>query len=542
MEEFQQLINGDECEFEVIKRLTGEDIGKVKGNYIKIDADKAYQYIKPILLCLDGNGNTNLKNANGFAKGLVNTVNINDEVEVISVRYRPKSKKAKTTTGILSFEDIQKLVDCFFMPLLQKDGKRLSVVNAKRNIQKISVFSYCYGAKVLNDINAVLKSRMLELGFKEDKITQILKCITNVCYAPYCKNEDNTNLNIKSFDDAFFGEDYREQAKEKIDNLPRKEREKFYLEKFLYIGNGVIFNDQDFNLYAQNLNGSVLELEDDHLIGSVMKNEKGEFLSDKDNLHSHTVSKCLKLIINKVIENSLVNQQNFKELDLREIEKECNEIINVANANETEMIKRRVLQLSLQIVPVKEALRRMGITEKDFLTHKVTIESINKNFVGRIDYAGTIYEKIKYVKNLNSNVKKQVYNKENIIVTELMPHNKGIITSEGNLIYLDKNDAFENVNLAMMLQKFDPIGSIRYSIEKQNGEKVIVLSDNYGSRYATIKSTFESQILDWLHEYADNNLTVQLSEKQKIVLRNLCTFFNIKSKNIMHNNERGLKI
>lgn len=530
----------NEQQFGVIQRLTGIDRGKVKGNFVHLQLDHPYDYKKPIVLCLDGNGNTNLKITNGFAKSLENTVGIQNEVDVLSVSYRLEGN-GNATTGTLYKEDIEALVNFLFLPLISKDGKRLTVKKAKQNIKKITIFSYCYGVVILNKINKVLQERMLELGYAEDKIKQILKCLTNICYAPFTKNEFNTNLFIKSFDDDFFGEDYRSEAKEHVESLPKKEQDKYFVENFLYIGNGLVVNGRDFNLFAQNLRGSVLGVEDDHLIGSILKDANGNLLNEKDNIHSYTVSKCFTAIFRKVLENAILNLTQFTELDLEEIEADCKNIIDIANSNETEEIKRQVLKHSLTIVPIEKVLQMLRIKEKDIIFGRTDLKTIERQFVGRVDYSNTIYERIKRIGYINKSVGTREYTKKDIVAAEILPHDRGIITKDGNLIPLKKEDSFATINLAMMLQKIDPIGSIKYTVKKENGSYYIHISDNFGSRYVELKDTFRSLIKAWEDEYGDNNLTIELSAFQKSALKNLCTYFNVSTKNIVKNTELGIK-
>ena len=54
-----------------------------------------------------------------------------------------------------------------------------------------------------------------------------------------------------------------------------------------------------------------------------------------------------------------------------------------------------------------------------------------------------------------------------------------------------------------------------------------------------IKNNFESQIKYWEQEYKEDVLTVEFSEKQKIVIKNLCTFFDIDKNNIKFTKESG---
>lgn len=147
-------------EFKVIKRLTG-DAGAKKNNCIEIDLEKPHEYVKPIVFCLTGNSGTTLRVANGFAKAIGNTVGIKDEAELIGIKY-----KEKNNLGVFEYLDVEKFVDCFFLPILQKDGRKLSIEQVKTNLRKYTFVTHCYGAHFVKYVNQVLQDRMLKLGFK----------------------------------------------------------------------------------------------------------------------------------------------------------------------------------------------------------------------------------------------------------------------------------------------------------------------------------------------------------------------------------------
>ena len=94
----------------------------------------------------------------------------------------------------------------------------------------------------------------------------------------------------------------------------------------------------------------------------------------------------------------------------------------------------------------------------------------------------------------------------------------------------------------MLLNRVDPIGSVKYMIKRENDKDYLYLSDNYGSRYVVFKDTFNSLICNWQQEYADNKLTIQLSDLQKTVLKNLCVFFNTSTNNIVYDTEKEFRV
>lgn len=524
-------------EFKVIKRLTGKNLDFTDKNYIEIDINKPYNITKPIVLCFTGNSGTTLRVANGFAKAISNTVNIKDEVELFSIKYREKNYQ-----GEFEYIDVEKFVDCFFLPLLQKNGKKVSIEQIKKNLRKFTIVTHCYGATFVKNLNSVLQDKMLKLGFKEDKVIDILKSLVHIGYAPHSQNQYNTNFYIKSFDDELMGEIYKIEAEKIINKLPSKEKSKYYLKNSIYLGNGAVFNNENFNLYTENLTGPILKRQDDHMIGAVLKNKDGKLFSSYDNLHSHTASKCFSFIVRKVIENSLKNEQgeNIK-LNIKEIEAECNQIIEKANLNETEVIKREVLKNSLTTISVEEALKRMQVSEKDFLEGKINTDKIDKSIVGVVDWEGSVYKNLNWV-YCNPSVCFREYTQEEIGRAEIMPHKEGIILESGELATLSNEDRIETVNLALLNKGKSLTGSIKYRIMKRNGKSFISLSDNYGSKGDGIEDTFAKQIAIWKKLYNQNTLTTSLTKNQKTVIKNLCTFFGVNPKNIRFLSESTIEI
>lgn len=533
-----------ENEFKVIRRLTESDKNASKYNCVEIDLSVPYQYNRPVVMCFTGNSGNKMEYANGFAKAVQNTSGIKDEVDYISIKYR-----GKYSVGTITLEDVEKFVDCFFVPLLQKNGRRISIEQVKRNLRKITIVTHCYGAEFLKYINHVLQDRMFKLGYKEDKIISILKSIIHIGYAPFTQSNYNTNIYFKSVNDKTFwgaefdllGEKFEDEVIKIIDKLPARERKKYYIKGKIYLGNGIIVNEDNFNFYGENLTGTILKRNDDHRMGSVLKDGKGDFLIDDENIHSHTMSKCFSYILNAVINNSIINEQEQQSLSFLDFKDVCNQFISNANSNETEMIKRKVLENSLEHITPEEAFKRMRVTEKDLLEGNVDLYNVDKIIVGLVDWDGSIYQKLKYVYS-NPSVCFREYSKENINCTELFNHKEGIILNSGEVVPFNSGDTDENINLALMCSGKKLEGSVKYKIAKRNRKYFIVLYDNYGSREYVIKKDFISQIKYWKQEYKVDKFTLKLSEPQKTVIKNLCVFFDVDKNNIKIKSEQGINI
>lgn len=338
-----------------------------------------------------------------------------------------------------------------------------------------------------------------------------------------------------------FGDIFEHEAEKIIEKLPPKLKKKYYLQNSIYLGNGLIFNDGNFNLYTENLTGPILRRQDDHLAGAVLKNKNGDLFSRHGNLHSHTASKCFSYIIRKAIDNSIQNEKESTKLDVKEIELECKQIVDKANESETEVIKREVLKNSLQHITPEEAFKRMRITEKDFLEGKVNVDKIERAIVGVIDWENSIYKKLGMI-YCNPSVCFREYSQEDIGRTELMPHKAGIILESGEIVTFSNDDKLENINLGLLNKGKSLVGSIKYRIMKRNAKTLISLSDNYGSKGESVEDTFSKQIAMWKKFYNQDTLTMSLTQNQKTVIKNLCTFFDITKNNIRFLSESTIEI
>ena len=147
-----------ENEFKVIKRLTGKQAYLSKYSCEEIDLSKQYDYTKPIVMCFTGNSGNKLEFANGFAKAIVNTAGIENEVDVISIKYREKH-----SVGNIEPEDVVKFVVGTMMDLqdaldfIKKQGWAEQFPNSPK-----IYFSPVFGQIEMADIVDFMKDENLQ--------------------------------------------------------------------------------------------------------------------------------------------------------------------------------------------------------------------------------------------------------------------------------------------------------------------------------------------------------------------------------------------
>lgn len=182
--------------FRLIKKV--QDVPE---GYKVIDL-KESRVCNPTLLCLGGNATRHEHRAVGYCDLVEKLVGVypqlsNEQasacqVDVLSVVY-----------GKQSIEAVEELANNMLLPLLTDDrGNALSVDDAKRNFNMLTIFCHCYGSVVLNGMVIYLQHIMeQDYGFSEQDTIDILSQITCVAHAPFNPISIIPALAIKTFED-----------------------------------------------------------------------------------------------------------------------------------------------------------------------------------------------------------------------------------------------------------------------------------------------------------------------------------------------------
>lgn len=175
-----------------------------------------YRVDKPTVFCLCGNGTTSLRDANGFCKhaegylGLLKGKDgrpFTDKVDIVGFKYA--KKKEDSDRGGLTGDFIEDFVEKCLLPLfMDEEGERLPLDVARKNMSRITFFTYCAGAQELSNIMRRLNYELSALGYKKFERDLIGNSSINVSFAPY----DNTqnfvpSVRVLSMDDEVVGTD-----------------------------------------------------------------------------------------------------------------------------------------------------------------------------------------------------------------------------------------------------------------------------------------------------------------------------------------------
>lgn len=259
-------------------------------NAWKIVEIKDIELGKPCVLCFGGNATITDRSANGMAKiaeGLIDPTMKQALANVYSVSY---GGNELGVTGDLTYEEVERLARGIFYPrVADKDGNAFDYEQCAKNCRNISVFSYSFGAKVLNCMMYNVAQMMeYELGFSEREIEGILKQVYHVSYAPSCKkNVLTSNFEIKSLRDEAvdFENEYYDKFVDDIEEY------------------AIDVDGSTVSLYVNNLSDDLESRE--HNIAIFKRDKMGRTHDEKANKFVDLTSKLLRLSV----ENSILNNE-----------------------------------------------------------------------------------------------------------------------------------------------------------------------------------------------------------------------------------------
>ena len=489
-----------------------------------------HKITKCTVLALGGNGTVDDSASNGMAKRTENAVGLSGgDVDLLTIKYRldPNMTISRGTFNDVEAKDVAQNL---LLPLaLDKNNNRLPLDIACKNMRLVTIDAYCFGNEVKDMIVNALATQLRNCGYTDDECNTIVKQLVCICYAPKYSQYKNLTYNfyIKSLDDPMFGMNYHYE-KFGTDFSPKN------------IGCGVIEqSDNTVSLYTEHISN-----ENDHDINRIKRDKKWKLDVDQSNYSftAEAASICHASALEYAILNSIenFNSDTYVPFELNVVAEDCQSIINVFNNSEqgqkinaeNERKIQEYIQLNTE-VPFKQALKEAGVLEKDIIAGMRPINSFIRSHKGIIIYSG-LYKKIKDNAKfyINSFAKKRIATKENVVSLEIC-HETGFILNNGDLMPANsKSLIYYNALYAKLFEGFDLKDSIKFEISSINGEKCLVISDNYGSDGAVFTKMADLQS-NW-KTYDNSALTISPTKEQKIVIKNICTQFNISEQNIIY--------
>lgn len=163
------------------------DIGDLPHNFKTLEPNEV-NLMQPTLLCFSGINVNNPKMANGFAKIVKYALGAlyaqTKDIQVLSAWY-PGSKmdmdldRVSWKTGNLENDEdtpllyVKEMVDHYFKPLYSKDGHRIPIQQAKKNMRHLNIVSYSYGSSVVQMAAQLIRQDLKSLGYSEKEVVDI---------------------------------------------------------------------------------------------------------------------------------------------------------------------------------------------------------------------------------------------------------------------------------------------------------------------------------------------------------------------------------
>ncbi len=180
-----------------------------KHNWESLSLDNL-KFERPTVLCLSGDGTVTFEDANGFAKIAENYLQLlfkakdpktgeivkpTDKVDILSVKY---------ANNILSQEAKQQIANCIFALLVDENGNRLELEQAKKNMSQLTFFTFCYGHSCLFNIIQKVNVRLQSAGYGENEISAISNACFELCYGHISGVNNIPSVRIHSKEDETF--------------------------------------------------------------------------------------------------------------------------------------------------------------------------------------------------------------------------------------------------------------------------------------------------------------------------------------------------
>lgn len=304
---------------ELGKRKSGEE-----NSWQKLNLD-TYAIEGPIVFCLGGNASTSTRDANGLCRfveyslDLLKSNNVNDikdKVDIVGFKYAKLSPSSEI--GDLTPEFVEEFNNKVLIPLFKdENGKKLDLNSAMKNMSKISFFSYCAGAREVNDIMQIFNSKLEKLGYSSTEIRFINNAGKHVSFAPF----DNVRnylptVRIISTQDEIIGQDVEGYLKDK--GIEGFEGLLISKDDAGYIYGQTTQNAMcgGINIISSKLLNAFENAGNEHFINIIDRDENWNlkpFQRDGDSLLSDNadcVSQMLSWSLSRAIDNSFENEKS----------------------------------------------------------------------------------------------------------------------------------------------------------------------------------------------------------------------------------------
>lgn len=250
------------------------------GQRIESPKDNNWKFVdhipldRPVVLTLGGDGTINPRNANGYAKKILEKLkkeNITN-TNVYSVVYdfgdtlmgciplnarniQMKKYGRKIDLGNVYTKEntdpnyITELFEIALRPRIEENGKKIPVDIAIKNIRKINFVTHCHGAYTFQKLEEMMQKTMTVLGYSNAEKAKIQKQLLCIAHAPHCplENAKSTVINFASAKDM----DTKHHNKFHEEILKLDKRHRFLFSFFSGKQGNIFIAPQIFDMWFQ---------------------------------------------------------------------------------------------------------------------------------------------------------------------------------------------------------------------------------------------------------------------------------------------------
>lgn len=226
------------------------------------------------------------------------------------------SLKNESLQGELLVQAVENFVQKYIDPLISKNGKKISMEVAMKNMRNVNIIAYCNGTYKAEKITETIKQHLHKLNYTENETKQILQQIAIITFA--------TQINISDCDATVidFRDIYDNEIEINYSNIPEEMLNQFQeckLEEKLFITNDnrveyLIKGSGEHNIKEYTKNGQAMPIIVSRVISNILENSIENFENDLKPLTLKNILEGTEKIIERA-ENGVTIEEQFKLLD-----------------------------------------------------------------------------------------------------------------------------------------------------------------------------------------------------------------------------------
>lgn len=277
-----------------------------------------YEVIKPVLICLGGNGTIDPAKCTRFCATAERFMGLKsdnyDDVDLIGVHYTKNSETS--TIGSLNNEQRNCFADNIFMKLcVGESGERLPIEAVAKRFSYINIFTHCWGAREMSQIGNLVENKMRKLGYSADEIKFAFSQIFHITYAPYCDHTCFPCLRINSFIDSEnkgLRKEYITAYKQDLDGVDLKcDRAGYFRGVFTGMSKFPILSIYSSQLVNTEDNSDLRSILDEHAIDILERNTNWtQGHQSRCAKNADLVSKMVSYVVAEVVAKSTINSRS----------------------------------------------------------------------------------------------------------------------------------------------------------------------------------------------------------------------------------------